>query len=163
MRARLFMILISTAALQASQDASATVDFQLSDPPKTPTLESCHAWAASQHEQATLKMWGRIKNGKSSLHIAVLRLTLSCLGDDPPSIIFFGSSAGFNDRFCTDKRAEPICKQWAAIASMDPKRVGETTSIPEVRNAAPSSLDCSQWWPVSPERAFLYKKNCRKN
>lgn len=89
--------------------AAATMP-RLTATPSAPTLESCQRWAAGQDEEAK-EMWGLLESGKVSGDVATLRLALSCLGDPPPAIVGFGSSAGAADAFCKSHRRAPICEQ----------------------------------------------------
>lgn len=71
----------------------------LTEKPSKPSLAVCQKWAKKQDEDAVY-MWGLQESGKSSPVFAQLRLTLYCLGDTPPEIVGFGSSAGFNQSYC---------------------------------------------------------------
>jgi hypothetical protein len=82
----------------------------LTPKPNPASAETCQKWAASQDDDA-IEMWGIQENGSSSRDIALLRLALSCLGDRPPEIVGFGSSAGFDASYCKKHRGAPICKK----------------------------------------------------
>ena len=76
--------------------------------PSPATLQSCQAWATGQSDDA-FDMWGIMESGKNSKDVAALRLTLTCLGDAPPAIVGFGSSAGGDAAFCKTHRRAAVC------------------------------------------------------
>lgn len=76
--------------------------------PSSRTLQSCQQWAANQDDDAKA-MWGLLESGSVNEDVASLRLTLSCLGDTPPAIVGFGSSAGAAQAFCKTHRRAQIC------------------------------------------------------
>jgi len=78
--------------------------------PAVTTLQNCQQWAKDQDEDVRY-MWGQLESGKVSEDVAQLRLTLSCLGDSPPPIVGFGSSAGAAREFCKTHRRAQICAQ----------------------------------------------------
>jgi len=81
----------------------------LTPSPKKVSLAACEKWAARQSPDA-IEMWGIRENGTSSREIAILRLTLSCLGDEPPEIVGFGSSVGFDAAYCEKHPDKKICE-----------------------------------------------------
>jgi hypothetical protein len=81
----------------------------LTPSPEHPTLRECQEWAAMQDEDA-IYMWGIREDGTSSREIAILRLTLHCLGDAPPEIVGFGSSAGFDEAYCERHPDVQLCQ-----------------------------------------------------
>jgi len=83
---------------------------KLTATPSSRTLASCQQWAASQDDDAK-EMWGLLESGSVNGDVALLRLTLTCLGDIPPPIVEFGSSAGAAQAFCKAHRRAQICNQ----------------------------------------------------
>lgn len=77
--------------------------------PAPATLEACQRWAATQGEEAR-EMWGVMESGKYLPDVGTLRLSLMCLGDKPPAIVGFGSSAGGDATYCKANPRAPICK-----------------------------------------------------
>lgn len=73
-----------------------------------PTPGSCRAWAAAQSTEA-IDMWGIKEDGSSSRDVAVLRLTTSCMGGGYPEIVGFGSSAGFDQEYCSEHPDVGVC------------------------------------------------------
>ena len=99
---------MTTACIMLATAAQATMPM-LTPAPKVPTLKSCQKWAAGQDEDP-IAMWGIREDGSSSSDIAVLRLTLFCLGDTPPEIVGFGSSAGFDQAYCEKHPNIQLCR-----------------------------------------------------
>jgi hypothetical protein len=95
-----FFVLLATSASATMPTLTPTPD------PATP--DACKAWAASQDEDA-IEMWGIQESGDSSPEIAVQRLALFCQGDQPPEIVGFGSSVGFDDAYCQNHPKQKIC------------------------------------------------------
>ena len=93
--------------LVLATDAHATMP-QLTPDPKPATPETCRAWASSQSEDA-FDMWGIQEDGTSSHEVAVQRLYLSCLGQEPPEIVGFGSSIGVDIGYCELHPTQKIC------------------------------------------------------
>ena len=77
--------------------------------PSPASAEACQRWAASQGEESR-EMWGVMESGKYQLDVGTLRLSLMCLGDKPPAIVGFGSSAGGDAAYCKANPRTPICK-----------------------------------------------------
>ncbi len=78
--------------------------------PSLPTAETCQQWAAAQGEEAR-EMWGVMESGKYLPEVGTLRLALMCLGDKPPAIVGFGSSAGGDAAYCKANPRTAICRQ----------------------------------------------------
>jgi hypothetical protein len=95
------------AAIVLATAAHATMPV-LTATPKPATPESCKAWASSQDEDA-IWMWGTQEDGTTSEVVALQRLTASCLGEEPPEIVGFGSSVGFDDAYCEKHPQQKIC------------------------------------------------------
>jgi hypothetical protein len=93
--------------LVLATDARATMPL-LTAEPKPATPDACRAWASSQDEDA-IELWGIEEDGTSSPEVAVQRLYLSCLGQQPPEIVGFGSSVGFNEAYCKKHPKQKIC------------------------------------------------------
>lgn len=91
-------ILLVAMLCTLSHGAFATMP-TLTPKPKPMTPAACEKWAASQDDDA-IGMWGIQETGVSSRDLALRRLALSCLGDPPPEIVGFGSSAGFDEGYC---------------------------------------------------------------
>jgi hypothetical protein len=109
-----FPVLAAAAVviLAAAGGARATMPMLSSEPfPASPA--ACQKWADLQSGDA-LDMWGLNEDGSWSREVAVLRLTLTCLGGARPEIVGFGSSVGFDDAYCTKHREFGICKKRAA-------------------------------------------------
>lgn len=83
---------------------------------QTPTSDACAKWAASQ-DPDTIERWGTQDGGGSSRDKAILRLTLSCLGDEAPEIVGFYSSVGVADAYCEKHTTAGICTSRGAAAS----------------------------------------------
>lgn len=81
----------------------------LSPTPSHPTEEACGTWAATQDDDA-IYMWGMQKDGTTSKEVAINRLARSCMGTNPPAIVGFGSSDGFDQAYCKNHAAQKICK-----------------------------------------------------
>jgi hypothetical protein len=92
----------------ATTAAHATMP-RLTPLPKSPTVEACRTWAASQDDDATT-MWGVLPDGTGTDEVGKLRLTLHCLGDPTPDIVGFGSSAGGDAAYCRRHPRVAICK-----------------------------------------------------
>jgi hypothetical protein len=105
MRTALLALAITASATSA---ALATMP-PLTEQPKGFSAEACRSWASRQDEDA-LYMWGMQDNGKSSRDVAILRLSLNCLGDPKPEIVGFGSSAGFDQAYCRRHKSAEICR-----------------------------------------------------
>jgi hypothetical protein len=101
------LILATGIVVMLAGPAEATMP-KLTPLPAVVTLQSCQQWAKDQDEDARY-MWGQLESGKVSEDVAQLRLALSCLGDTPPPIVGFGSSAGAAREFCKTHRRAPIC------------------------------------------------------
>lgn len=54
-------------------------------------------------------MWGVQQDGGGSYELGVHRLTSQCLGEPILDIVGFGSSVGFDDKYCSRHRNVPIC------------------------------------------------------
>ncbi|MCU1340458.1 MAG: hypothetical protein JWO19_6039 [Bryobacterales bacterium] len=109
-----FPVLAAAAVviLAAAGGARATMPMLSSEPsPASPA--ACQKWADLQSGDA-LDMWGLNEDGSWPREVAVLRLTLTCLGRARPEIVGFGSSVGFDDAYCTKHREFGICKKRAA-------------------------------------------------
>ncbi|MET3411638.1 hypothetical protein [Methylobacterium sp. 1030] len=78
--------------------------------PSPATAEACQRWAAAQGEEAR-EMWGVMESGKYLPEVGALRLSLMCLGDKPPAIVGFGSSAGGDAAYCKANPRTPICRE----------------------------------------------------
>jgi hypothetical protein len=94
--------------LLASSQARATMP-TLSDKPEPATLSACQIWAQKQGEDV-FDMWGVEEKGGSSRDLAVSRLISYCLGDQPPEIVGFGSSVGFDDDYCKRHPKAALCR-----------------------------------------------------
>lgn len=105
MRTALFALAITVAT---AAPALATMPM-LTERPKVGDAEACRTWAARQSEDA-FDMWGIQESGKSSRDVAILRLSLVCLGDPQPEIVGFGSSVGFNDAYCRKHKRTEVCR-----------------------------------------------------
>lgn len=101
---------LATAILAGSTGAAFAMMPTLTAFPAVRTAEACQRWAAAQDDDA-ITMWGLMESGKTSDEVGRLRLALSCLGDQPPEIINFGSSVGAADQFCRHKPRAPICRE----------------------------------------------------
>ncbi len=101
------MIYALAVAMCCATGANATMPL-LTAQPGTPTLIGCREWALSQTEDA-IEMWGRKQNGSSSRDTAIKRLIDLCRGVQPPDIVYFGSSVGFDDAYCKEHKTEKIC------------------------------------------------------
>ena len=58
-------------------------------------------------------MWGVLKDGGTSRDVGLMRLVLSCLGDEQPEIVGFGSSAGYDESFCEKHADYGVCRREA--------------------------------------------------
>jgi hypothetical protein len=81
----------------------------LTPAPDSPNPISSEKWAAEQDDDA-IEMWGTQENGISSRTVALHRLADSCMGHEPPDIIGFGSSAGFDRAYCKKHTSSKLCK-----------------------------------------------------
>lgn len=99
---------IAIASVVTTSTAALATMPALTALPAPATLQSCQAWATGQSADA-FDMWGVMESGKNSKDVATLRLTLTCLGDRPPAIVGFGSSAGGDAAFCKTHRRAAIC------------------------------------------------------
>ena len=99
--ASLFSVITPWSALATMPELTAT--------PAERTPSSCQSWAAKQDNDA-VEMWGYMKDGGTSRDVALMRLTLSCLGDEQSDIVGFNSSAGTNEDFCHRHADWGICK-----------------------------------------------------
>lgn len=99
---------IAIASVVTTSTAALATMPALTALPAPATLQSCQAWATAQSEDA-FDMWGVMESGKNSKDVAALRLTLTCLGDTPPTIVGFGSSAGSDAAFCKTHRRAAVC------------------------------------------------------
>ncbi len=77
--------------------------------PAARTPDTCLAWATKQDAEAR-EIWGTRESGNASDEVAVMRLTLSCLGDPAPEIVGFHSSAGAGQAYCRKRPGAPICR-----------------------------------------------------
>ena len=82
----------------------------LTPKPKKPSQAACREWAAKQDDDA-IEMWGTQEDGTSSRISALDRLARSCMGQRPPEIIGFGSSAGFDDEYCKRHPKFKLCQE----------------------------------------------------
>lgn len=99
------------AVILAAVIAPAMANMPMLTPlPSPATAEACQQWAAAQNEDARA-MWGVMESGKYLPEVGVLRLSLNCLGDKPPAIVGFGSSAGADAAYCKANPRTPICRQ----------------------------------------------------
>lgn len=80
----------------------------LTPSPNPATSASCTEWATQQDEDA-IYMWGMTESGESSKGEAIQRLIGSCLGREVPDIVGWGSSVGFEERYCKKHARAPIC------------------------------------------------------
>lgn len=99
---------IAVIVVTATSTAALATMPALTALPSPATLQSCQAWATGQSDDA-FDMWGVMESGKNSKDVAALRLTLTCLGDTPPAIVGFGSSAGGDAAFCKTHRRAAVC------------------------------------------------------
>ena len=106
---RAFWPLALAFALLLPRGALATMPL-LSDEPSSRTPATCQTWAGKQDEEA-LEMWGVMKDGGTSRDVGVMRLTLTCLGDEQPEIVGFGSSAGYDESFCAKHADWGVCRK----------------------------------------------------
>jgi hypothetical protein len=104
---RIFVAAILVLAF--STPAYATMPF-LTEKPESPNQASCEKWAAEQDDDA-IEMWGTQDSGISSSTVALHRLADSCMGHEPPDIIGFGSSAGFDRAYCKKHASSKLCKR----------------------------------------------------
>jgi len=80
----------------------------LTSKPNHPTTPACGRWAERQSGDAIYYV-GIRRGGTTSREVAVARLIDSCLGKEIPDIVGFGSSAGFDERYCNAHRGAGIC------------------------------------------------------
>jgi hypothetical protein len=71
-------------------------------------VEACEKWAAKQSDDA-YDIWGQMESGQASKKAAIMRLALSCLGDDTPSIVAAISNAGATEAYCAHHRQTSFC------------------------------------------------------
>lgn len=95
--------------------ANATMP-RLTPKPTNPSPGACKAWAKKQSDDA-IEMWGIQEDGTSSRNVAIDRLARSCMGQRPPEIVGFSSSAGFDDGYCKKHFTATICKGLAVEAA----------------------------------------------
>jgi hypothetical protein len=105
MRYALAAVILATAAVPALASMP-----MLTPLPSPATPEACQRWAAAQGEEAR-EMWGVMESGKYLPEVGALRLSLMCLGDKPPAIVGFGSSAGGDAAYCKANPRTPICRE----------------------------------------------------
>jgi hypothetical protein len=113
-----FISMMLTGLLAGLSAANATMPL-LTTEPGNPSPSSCKAWARKQSDDA-IQMWGIQEDGTSSHNVAIDRLARSCMGQRPPEIVGFGSSAGFDDGYCKKHPAAKICKDVKAVDA-DPR------------------------------------------
>jgi hypothetical protein len=83
---------------------------ELTSRPNVASRANCRIWAAGQSAEA-IKMWGIRGDGTSSRSVAIDRLVGSCMGQNPPEIVGFGSSVGFDREYCEKHPAFKICRE----------------------------------------------------
>jgi hypothetical protein len=98
--------------LVLATDGHATMPL-LTDEPKPATLETCRIWADKQSQDA-IDMWGVQEDGTYSDEVALERLYQKCLGYEPPEIVGFESSIGFNITYCEMHPTQKICDDFKA-------------------------------------------------
>lgn len=101
---------LAAAILAAAVTPSAASMPRLTPLPSPATLDACQRWASAQDEDA-LAMWGIMESGQTVRDVGTLRLSLMCLGDRPPAIVGFGSSAGGDAAYCKANPRTPICRE----------------------------------------------------
>ena len=106
---RLSLISLAIAVVALTRQAADATMPLLTPKPNSRTSASCKAWAATQDEDA-IYMWGTEENGTHSSSVALDRLSRSCMGEQPPDIVGFGSSVGFDKAFCAKHSAIQLCK-----------------------------------------------------
>jgi hypothetical protein len=104
-RSAVVSIVFAGAASQSIAAAS-----ELSAMPAVKSQATCHDWAAEQNSD-TIYAWGQQDTGQSSESIALSRLTGYCQGSPAPEVVRFGSSVGFDNRYCRHHRQAAICTQ----------------------------------------------------
>ena len=100
---------IVTAATVALVTTFAHASMPMLTPlPESITVRTCSEWARAQDEEA-IDMWGVQQEGSGSYELGIHRLTSECLGEPVSDIVGFGSSVGFDDKYCSRHRDVPIC------------------------------------------------------
>jgi hypothetical protein len=102
-----FIAALSAALLLTNSEARATMP-PLTNKPEITSLAACRAWAVQQSTEA-IQMWGIQEDGTRSRPVAIDRLTMSCMGQESPEIVGFGSSIGFDQDYCGKHRTFKIC------------------------------------------------------
>ena len=128
-RGELRVLAMASAMMMAGPPAFASMPM-LSALPMPATLNACQVWAGKQDGDA-IEMWGTQERGGSSRDLGLSRLTASCMGDKPPEIVGFYSSAGAADAFCAKHPAAGICKD----------RQGDAKQVCSVDDPTPTPLN----------------------
>ncbi|MDB5580379.1 MAG: hypothetical protein JWR80_5555 [Bradyrhizobium sp.] len=108
---------IAAAAFVLSAVCAQATMPSLTTTPSPATSATCAKWSRQQDSEA-VEMWGvRREGGAASRELGLERLRLACMGDDRPAIVGFGSSAGFDDDYCTKNADAGICRDRVAAAA----------------------------------------------
>jgi hypothetical protein len=143
------MKLITFFAAAAIGIASATTAHATMPPltaePQPATPDACRAWAERQSEDA-IQMWGQSEDGTWLREIAFQRLTDICLGKEPPEIVFFGSSAGFDATYCQKHPKQKICVDHAKASAVE-RQLSQCMAAARTKHGSQSN------WGDAPKRS----------
>jgi TonB family protein len=118
--------------LIAATPAFATMP-ELTDRPSVINPGACARWATNQNPREVYPIWGMQEDGSVSNDAAIKRLIDVCMGKPMPEIVGFGTSAGFEQDYCSRHPTFGICKKYAA----PPSKQDGTDQVPASAAAAP--------------------------
>jgi TonB family protein len=118
----------------------------LTDKPSVINSGTCARWATNQNPGVVYPIWGIQEDGSVSNDVAIKRLIDECMGKPVPEIVGFGTSAGFEQNYCSRHPTSGICKKYgvppvqqdgwdqaSASALAAPPQFTERTYAEEVR------------------------------
>lgn len=152
---RLSLLAAAALLIFAGVDAARATMPALSPAPASASPATCQKWANAQSPDA-FDMWGLKEDGSRSREVAMLRLKSFCLGGGRPEIVGFGSSAGFDEAYCTRHGDSGICRKRTAgkpEGNADGFMFG-ATSVANTANAAETVRISERIGPAELKRRF---------